>query len=479
MPSRWQAVYVIPLSVGVFALLLKLPWLALLRREADTETQFIDSCYTTLVNLVGAIAGVFIGKVLDRQGSKLPLVFCVLASMVVPVMFYFHRTLPIQFLFVAGFISQGIYGVVLLPLQSYIMSQTNGNMKYLGILYACFAFSFLMGAGLLILWENKFANLKGIGQELLEGRVTEATYLGKLDRYTQPACFFLVGYGLLMLLVVSILPYKSTNGENTKTRVSFRETVAYLWHASPNVKTLAVLNMLRVAAFTPVVSNLVGYMERRFPNEKPTFYAFIAMNAITVCILLPNSKRFIKRYGRKTVLLAGMFSFGAINVCYAMVQESFYEALAVPSIFYGVAFLANPILDTLIVQQVAEEEQGTVLGAVSQARSLASFVLTIPAGKLFTEAETQNSLSGDPSSTTWWMGLPFLLFAPFGFYGMYVANRASFINDDPTTPTGDMGHSSDYTKLDDVDSDGIEEVETNLEAIGRSDSFVELTGKTF
>ena len=103
--------------------------------------------------------------------------------------------------------------------------------------------------------------------------------------------------------------------------------------------------MCRAALFLPPTANLIEYFQYRFSDQSPQFFIWLMLNALLPCFSLAVIGRLAKKFGKKTLLLVGLAGYSCIDCLYAIVQESFYYAFGIASVFYAMALMCNPILD--------------------------------------------------------------------------------------------------------------------------------------
>ena len=141
------------------------------------------------------------------------------------------------------------------------------------------------------------------------------------------------------------------------------------------------------------------------------------------------------------------------------------------------------MMDSVTSSYVSSEEQGTVMGAMSQCRAFASFVLTIPCGLLFSYSDklSKEYREKENVNDVYFQGFPFLVFSVFGFIGaIYVATSINSVDINNTTLSHKQNEAGYYTKLNDENDMEIDEADdydlSMARLVGsRSPSFVEMT----
>ena len=77
--------------------------------------------------------------------------------------------------------------------------------------------------------------------------------------------------------------------ENDRS-INFFDSITYIMHAEPNIKHMAILNILRVASFQPVTSGFTAYMQLRFKDKNPNYVIFVMVSGIMGIIANLNIK---------------------------------------------------------------------------------------------------------------------------------------------------------------------------------------------
>ena len=447
--DRWKLVYLIPLSIGTFAVATKFVWIELLRARYGTDLQVLSSLQTALVNVLSFFLAPVMGTMSDKIGRK-PFLLTTLFGLATPAaVVLFHKSLSIETLYGMIVVGTGFGNCATSVLQAYIIDHYENKLFYLGIMYACFAFSFVIGGGGVGTVLKLSANISDIGNARFEDTLSPAAFDAKVDKYvllSSTICLVLMS---VLVIVILCLP----GGERARTpskRGQCRElhnSILYLLRAKTSVKKLALLNILRALAFLAVTANFLEYLQTRFPKGKEN--VFLSANAAFACVACACTAILTKKIGMRKLIILGLTSYGLINVSYFLIQESFYGAFVAPSIFYGLSIMCNALLDQVSKSLVAPEEVGLLMGSLAQVRSLAVIIFVIPGGFLFKIAEESSKHNG----WRWQWGIPWLFFSLFGFAAAMVASTAPEIKDADAYQGGAEDDGELYTKLNDADND--------------------------
>ena len=140
------------------------------------------------------------------------------------------------------------------------------------------------------------------------------------------------------------------------------------------------------------------------------------------------------------------------------------------------------MLDGVASSLVSSEEQGTLMGAMSQFRAFASFLLTIPCGSLFSYAAELDMAYRKSHNVddVYFRGFPFLVFSIFGIIGAYIVWFGFNSIDMNTKSPHKENEAGYYTKLNDgndveIADDEDEMLDMAILVGSRSSSFVEMT----
>ena len=487
----WQLVYTLPLLIGLSTLLPIFAWISILNKNYGTDTQTVTAIVATCINFITFFVSPLGGKLSDKIGRNIPLAITT-AMMPAPLIsLSFHNELSIMSLLIAMVICSGIGQAVVCILQSYIIDNSlpDEKTKNLGIMYATIAFGFLLGGGLGAVIEGKYP-LRGMTFEKWAIEEEVADFQPVLDAHTLLLRYVgicLIGFGVLVSVflpkgTVNRTEIEKMKDENDRS-INLFDSITYIMNAKPNIKHMAMLNILRVAAFQPVTTGFGPYMQLRFKDKSPNYVTFVMVSGIMGIIANLNIKFIAKKFGRKQVIVIGFLFYAFKDIGYGIIQESFYIAFFVPASFAFLCFTANTMLDSVTSSFVSSEEQGTVMGVMSQCRAIASFVLTIPCGLLFSYSDklSKEYREKENVNDVYFQGFPFIVFSIFGFIGaIYVATSINSVDINNTTLSHKQNEAGYYTKLNDENDMEIDEADDDdlsmARLVGsRSPSFVEMT----
>lgn len=485
----WYLVYPLCLLVGLCALLPSFALVTVVNKTYSTYTQTVQSIMLTCVQLITVFTSPFFGKLSDRIGRNIPLAFTTSLMPGTLIMISFYEQIPILIFLILSVVCAGIGQSFICIQQSYIIdnSPPEDKLKNLGIMYATIAFSFLLASGIGTAIESKF-KVRDITFESWD--VEEKAFENHENLRAHTMLLRNIGFCLIIFsTVVSIVLPKSTvqktaieriNEEDTRS-FNFFTSITYMTRARLEIKQMALLNALRVCAFTPSTTSFVPYMQLRFKGAQPIFFVFLIVSGTMGIIANLNIKRLSRNIGPKKIILLGFLFYALQNIGYGIIQKSFYLAFFIPASFTFFTICTNTMLDSVASSLVSSEEQGTLMGAMAQCRAVASFLLTIPCGLLFTYSD-ELSLKYRKSHNVddvYFQGFPFLVFSIFGIFGAFIVAFGINSIDMSTQVSHKENEAGYYTKLDDGNdaeiADDEDELLDSAKLVGsRSASFIEM-----
>jgi MFS family permease len=488
--NSWNVVYSLCLLVGLCALLSTTAMVVVVDKTYNSSTQTVQSVAQTCIQLLTIFAAPAFGKLSDKIGRNLPLAITAGLMPVTLVVLSFYEQLPILILITLNVICVGIGQSYICVIQAYIIDNSlpDDKLKNLGIMYATIAFSFLLGAGVGGVIESKFP-VRGITFE--SWNVEEEAFTNNETLRAHTMLLRYIGLCLIVFAVVvsSLLPkgtMQKTEIEKMKDKedrsFNFFSSITYIATARSEIKLMAVLNALRVGAFTPSTVSFVTYMIRRFGEISPLFHVFLGVSSIMGIISSLSIKRLSRNIGSKNMIVLGFVFLALQNIGYGIIQKSFYVAFFIPASFTFFGIVTNTMLDGVASSLVSSEEQGVLMGAMSQFRSFASFLLTIPCGLLFSYAAELDMAYRKSHNVddVYFRGFPFLVFSIFGIFGacvVWFSFNSIDMNIKSPHKENEAGY---YTKLDDGNDVEIADYEDETLDMAilvgsRSSSFVEMT----
>ena len=185
------------------------------------------------------------------------------------------------------------------------------------------------------------------------------------------------------MLTWSFFYNKKIDAKAESTDISLFEGINYMRTADPIIKQLALLNALRVAVYHPVTSNYNTYVQLRFGKTNVPYFVTIAVMGVMGILGNLTVKYNSKRIGEINLIVIGFLAYALADVLFGIISKSFYLLLFLPSTFTFFSIVTNTLLDSITSSCVSSNDQGFVMGSMSQCRALTSVFLTIPAGYLF------------------------------------------------------------------------------------------------
>ena len=477
--ALWHLVYVLPMFLGICTLFPTLVFIEIMQKSFSTNNQFYTGIFKTAVNLITFFGSPMIGKLSDRIGRNIPVAITMTLQPVFMILLSFTNSMPLLSILTLGAFSSGISASFVVVLQAYIIDKSDpeNKMRNLGIMYALIALSFLVGASAAAMLEKSYGVIAAhkLSQDEFEQVVGDYTLL---LRY--------VGLSLSAIaLVISLcLPgvssrSKSIDAKAESTDFSLFEGMNYLRTADPIIKQLALLNILRVAAYHPVTSNYNTYVQLRFGKTSVPYFVTIAVMGVMGILGNLTVKYNSKRIGEINLVVIGFLAYALADVLFGIISKSFYLLLFLPSSFTFFSIVTNTLLDSITSSCVSSNDQGLVMGSMSQCRALTSFFLTVPAGYLFTVVDVAGAeyKEANNAEDAYFLGFPFLLFSIPGFFGAWFSwHVLDSINGDGVR-SSTANEQDYYEKLDDGADAEIEDSEKSAIALmvgSRSSSFIEM-----
>ena len=82
-----------------------------------------------------------------------------------------------------------------------------------------------------------------------------------------------------------------------------------------------------------------------------------------------------KRIGETNLVVIGFLAYALADVLFGIISKSLYLLLFLPSTFTFFSIVTNTLLDSITSTCVSSNDQGLVMGSMSQCRALTSFFL--------------------------------------------------------------------------------------------------------
>ena len=146
-----------------------------------------------------------------------------------------------------------------------------------------------------------------------------------------------------------------------------------LLKSNPKLYVLSEINFLMTLTHVVFPTSMVIYMTYRYGWSTRTIGLLMALvgitNGLVQAVLV---SRFINRFGEKQVLLIGL-AFGAIGFLIAgLAANELWFWFSVP--FLALWGLSNAVLQSLSSQQVGQDQQGHLQGAIGSLRGIAELI---------------------------------------------------------------------------------------------------------
>nr|WP_322652870.1 MFS transporter [Nostoc sp. CmiVER01]MDZ8121770.1 MFS transporter [Nostoc sp. CmiVER01] len=304
------------------------------------------------------------GKFSDRYGRRPILLLTLLGSVIAYAGLGFANSLGI--LFIARSLA-GIMAGNIATAQAYIADITTpaNRARGMGIIGAAFGLGFILGpaiGGILIGSDRDNANF----------------HLPSL---------FAAGLSLLALLCALILLPESLNSE-TKAKIQthrHRQQRLNLLQLSqrPQFCLLAGIYFFVTFAVASMDSTLALWSKQQLNwGPQQTSYLFAFMGIVST-IIQGGLIGFLKKYfGEIKLLILGILGLGSGLLLIGFSQSLILLLVATTLVAWGIS-VSQPILNSLISQMTAPEEQGQILGIASSCSALARIGGPIWAGLSF------------------------------------------------------------------------------------------------
>ncbi len=292
------------------------------------------------------------GSLSDRYGRRPILLLTLLGSVIAYIGLGFANSLWI--LFIARSLA-GIMSGNIATAQAYIADITTpaNRSRGMGIIGAAFGLGFILGpaiGGLLIGTDSDNANF----------------HLPSL---------FAAGLSLLALLCALILLPESLNSE-TKAKIPdhrYRQRRLNLLHLSqrPQFCVLVGIYFLVTFAVAAMDSTLALWSKQQLNwGPQQTSYLFAFMGIVSTIIQGGLIGFLKKHFGEIKLLTLGILGLGLGLLLIGFSQSLILLLVATALVAWGIS-VSQPILNSLISQMTAPEEQGQILGIASSCSALA------------------------------------------------------------------------------------------------------------
>ena len=477
--ALWHLVYVLPMFLGICTLFPTLVFIEIMQKSFSTNNQFYTGIFQTATNLITFFGSPMIGKLSDRIGRNIPLAITMALQPAFMILLSYTNSMSLLLILTLGAVTTGISASFVVVVQSYIIDKSDpeNKMRNLGIMYALIAFSFLLAASIGAGLGKHYGVVEAhkLPQEEFEQVVGDYTLL---LRY--------IGFSLSAIALVISLSLPGFPSDNKKidtkaesTDISLFEGINYMRTADPIIKQLALLNALRVAVYHPVTANYTTYVQLRFGKMNPPYFVTLAVMGTMGILGNLTVKYNSKRIGETNLVVIGFLAYALADVLFGIISKSLYILLFLPSSFTFFSIVTNTLLDSITSSCVSSNDQGLVMGSMSQCRALTSFFLTVPAGYLFTVVDVAGAeyKEANNAEDAYFLGFPFLLFSIPGFFGAWFSwHVLDSINGDGVR-SSTANEQDYYEKLDDGADAEIEDSEKSAIAMmvgSRSSSFIEM-----
>ena len=477
--ASWHIVYVLPMLLGICALFPSLAFIEIMQKNFKTNNQFYTGVFQTSANLITFFGSPMLGKISDRIGRNVPLAITMGLQPVFMILLSYTNSMSFLLILTLGAVSSGISASFVVVIQSYIIDNSNpeNKMRNLGIMYAFIALSFLLGATAGAAVGEKYGIVEAhkLPQDEYEQVVGDFTLLLRYIGLSLSAI------GIMVSLCLPEPPSnsKSMDAQEERNDISLFEGINYIRTADPIIKQLALLNALRVAVYHPVTANYTTYVQVRFGKTKPPYFVTLAVMGMMGILGNLSVKYNSKRLGKTNLVVIGFLSYALADVLFGIVPKSFFPLLFVPSSFTFFSIVTNTLLDSATSGCVSSNDQGLVMGSMSQCRAITTVFLTVPAGYLFSIVDKAGAeyKEANNEEDAYFLGFPFLLFSLFGFCGACYSRHVMSSIDGDDVRSNTVNEEIYYEKLDDGADAEIEESENSAVAMmvgSRSSSFIEM-----
>ncbi len=357
-----------------------------------------------------------LGRLSDKYGRRPVLLVSIIGTGIGFLILGFATTLWMLFL---GRILDGITGGNISTAQAYIADVTTkeDRAKGMGLLGAAFGLGFIFGpaiGGILSRWGIQVPFLFAAG-----------------------LCF------ANAVLLYFTLPETVTPDHPARTSAAGGRGFSHLLNSlkQPRLGFVLVIYFLFIVAFSIMTTSFSLYTMFRFGYDaQHTGYLFAYVGIIAVIVQGGLIGRLVKRFGELRLVIIGALFFAASLAAVPFVgpQTGGLIGLLIGGGIFSLGnSLSTPALSSLASKSVGPAEQGSVLGVLQSAGSLARAVgpslaaLLIHSASLHTGADgTPHHMSDHSLLVTFWTGsiIMFLAFLLAAYFARVHAKEYSFGN---------------------------------------------------